>query len=393
MGNPNGRRSIQGGDRRRPAFARRICRQLLRPAPAARSARGAGRGRPLLVLLRRAVHAGMPDLDRHPAVHPRDRRPATRSARPRRSSTRTSSAACARGSARPRRSARRPACASMPRASRSQIGRLQRYATDIAMGEGKQLYKRAADRHEDRRGRRRPGRPCLRRTGWRCSAMRSRCSRRGRKAGGLNEYGIAAYKSTDDFAQAEVDYISAIGGIAIEHGRALGRDVHLVGSDRDYDAVFLGMGLGGVNALRAQARPPRASRTPSSSSRRCARRATSRPAGRPAHRRHRRRHDGDRRRRAVQAARRRRGHDRLSARPGADERLGLRAGAGDRQRRRDPPLAAAEAGHPDGGKVSGIEMEYTAMQGGRLVRHRRDHRARLPTRCSRRSARGSRRRR
>ena len=41
-----------------------------------------------------------------------------------------------------------------------QIGRLQRYATDIAMGEGKQFYKRAAlDRPQGRRGRRRPGRP------------------------------------------------------------------------------------------------------------------------------------------------------------------------------------------------------------------------------------------
>ena len=47
------------------------------------------------------------------------------------------------------------------------------------------------------------------------------------KAGGLNEYGIAAYKTTDEFAQAEVDYVTAIGGITIEHGKALGRDVQL----------------------------------------------------------------------------------------------------------------------------------------------------------------------
>ncbi len=72
------------------------------------------------------------------------------------------------------------------------------------------------------------------------------------KAGGLNEYGIAAYKSTDDFAQAEVDYVTAIGGITIEHGAALGRDVQLADLTATYDAVFLGMGLGGVNALRAE---------------------------------------------------------------------------------------------------------------------------------------------
>ncbi|TIN14912.1 MAG: dihydropyrimidine dehydrogenase, partial [Mesorhizobium sp.] len=71
------------------------------------------------------------------------------------------------------------------------------------------------------------------------------------KAGGLNEYGIAAYKSVDNFAQAEVDYVTAIGGIDIQNGKALGRDYQLFDLIRNYDAVFLGMGLGGVNALRA----------------------------------------------------------------------------------------------------------------------------------------------
>ena len=37
------------------------------------------------------------------------------------------------------------------------------------------------------------------------------------KSGGLNEYGIAAYKSTDDFAQKEVDFILGIGGITVQH--------------------------------------------------------------------------------------------------------------------------------------------------------------------------------
>jgi len=71
------------------------------------------------------------------------------------------------------------------------------------------------------------------------------------KAGGLNEYGIAAYKSVDNFAQAEVDYVTSIGGIDIQNGKALGRDFQLSDLIRNYDAVFLGMGLGGVNALRA----------------------------------------------------------------------------------------------------------------------------------------------
>ncbi|KJS14448.1 MAG: dihydropyrimidine dehydrogenase [Hoeflea sp. BRH_c9] len=69
------------------------------------------------------------------------------------------------------------------------------------------------------------------------------------KAGGLNEYGIAAYKTTNDFAQDEVEFIAQIGGITIETGKALGRDVTLDQLAADFDAVFLGLGLPGVNAL------------------------------------------------------------------------------------------------------------------------------------------------
>jgi glutamate synthase (NADPH/NADH) small chain len=69
------------------------------------------------------------------------------------------------------------------------------------------------------------------------------------KLGGLNEYGIAAYKTVDDFAQREVAFVLSIGGIAVKTGQALGRDIQLADLARDYDAVFLGIGLGGVNAL------------------------------------------------------------------------------------------------------------------------------------------------
>jgi glutamate synthase (NADPH/NADH) small chain len=67
--------------------------------------------------------------------------------------------------------------------------------------------------------------------------------------GGLNEYGIAAYKTVDNFAQREVEFILSIGGIAVKSGQRLGKDVQLTDLARDYDAVFLGIGLGGVNAL------------------------------------------------------------------------------------------------------------------------------------------------
>ncbi len=69
------------------------------------------------------------------------------------------------------------------------------------------------------------------------------------KAGGLNEYGIATYKTPDGFAQGEVDWLLKIGGITVETGRALGADLTLEALRVEFDAVFLGMGLGGVNAL------------------------------------------------------------------------------------------------------------------------------------------------
>jgi glutamate synthase (NADPH/NADH) small chain len=69
------------------------------------------------------------------------------------------------------------------------------------------------------------------------------------KLGGLNEYGIAAYKVPGDFAQREVEFLLAIGGITVEHGKALGHDITLSALRRDFDAIFLAFGLAGVNAL------------------------------------------------------------------------------------------------------------------------------------------------
>jgi dihydropyrimidine dehydrogenase (NAD+) subunit PreT len=69
------------------------------------------------------------------------------------------------------------------------------------------------------------------------------------KLGGLNEYGIAAYKTPDDFAGREVEFILGIGGIEVRNGVALGRDFTLNALRSEYDAVFLGFGLAGVNGL------------------------------------------------------------------------------------------------------------------------------------------------
>ncbi|MGF1621564.1 MAG: NAD(P)-dependent oxidoreductase [Rhodomicrobiaceae bacterium] len=129
------------------------------------------------------------------------------------------------------------------------IGLLQRHATDRAMSEGKQFYKRAALTGKSVAviGAGPAGLACAHRLAMHGHDVQVYEARP--KPGGLNEYGIAAYKTVDGFAQAEVDYITAIGGITIRNGMALGRDLQLADLIAGHDAVFLGFGLGGVNAL------------------------------------------------------------------------------------------------------------------------------------------------
>jgi len=130
-----------------------------------------------------------------------------------------------------------------------EIGRLQRFATDAAMAADRQFFERAAPSGKRVAvvGAGPAGLACAHRLAMHGHAVTVYDARP--KAGGLNEYGIAAYKTVDGFAQAEVDYVTAIGGIAIEHGRALGRDFSLTELCGGCDAAFLGMGLAGVNAL------------------------------------------------------------------------------------------------------------------------------------------------
>ncbi len=69
------------------------------------------------------------------------------------------------------------------------------------------------------------------------------------KPGGLNEYGLATYKTVDGFAQKEIDWLLSIGGIEMRYGQAIGEQTTLGALSDRHDAVFLGLGLGGVNAL------------------------------------------------------------------------------------------------------------------------------------------------
>ncbi|HSV51115.1 MAG TPA: NAD(P)-dependent oxidoreductase [Burkholderiaceae bacterium] len=131
-----------------------------------------------------------------------------------------------------------------------EIGALQRHATDAYFAKpGAPLFTRAAS------------------TGFRIAvvgagpaglACAHGLARRGHavvlldanpKLGGLNEYGLATYKTAGGFAQQEVEWLLSIGGIEVQHGRQLGRDYSLDELLGRFDAVFLGMGLAGVNAL------------------------------------------------------------------------------------------------------------------------------------------------
>jgi glutamate synthase (NADPH/NADH) small chain len=69
------------------------------------------------------------------------------------------------------------------------------------------------------------------------------------KAGGLNEYGIAKYKLTGDFAQKEVEFLLSIGGIEVRHGRKLGENLTLQELHTQYDAVFISIGLDACRQL------------------------------------------------------------------------------------------------------------------------------------------------
>ena len=64
------------------------------------------------------------------------------------------------------------------------------------------------------------------------------------RGGGLMTYGIAAYKVTPAFCKEEVDYILSLGGIEIKYNQELGKDISLKTLQEQYDAVYLGFGVG-----------------------------------------------------------------------------------------------------------------------------------------------------
>lgn len=131
-----------------------------------------------------------------------------------------------------------------------EIGRLQRFATDVLMAKNEHPFAREAATGK---------RVAVVGAGPAGLACAHRLAMLGHdvvmfdaqpKAGGLNEFGIAAYKSTFDFAAREVAWLLSVGGITLETGKALGAGIQIDELAAEFDAVFLAVGLAGVNALQ-----------------------------------------------------------------------------------------------------------------------------------------------
>jgi len=136
------------------------------------------------------------------------------------------------------------------------IGDLQRYATDWFFESGETLFKRG-----EPTGKRiaivgggPAGLSCAHRLavlGHESVIFEAR-----EKLSGLNEYGIAAYKTVNNFAQREVEFILQIGGIEARTNHVLGRDFKIDDLRNEFDAVFLSIGLGDVNDLGLKSDDP-----------------------------------------------------------------------------------------------------------------------------------------
>jgi glutamate synthase (NADPH/NADH) small chain len=125
-----------------------------------------------------------------------------------------------------------------------QIARLQQYSTGIALENNWQLFER---------------KPSIGKkvaivgagpAGLSCAHVLSRegidvtIFEKEAKGGGLMTYGIAAYKVTPQFCEDEVNYITALGGIEIKYNQELGKNLSLADLQKNYDAVYLGIGVG-----------------------------------------------------------------------------------------------------------------------------------------------------
>jgi len=135
-----------------------------------------------------------------------------------------------------------------------QIARLQQYSTSMAFEKNWQLFERKklpdSPLGAGGSGSRRVAIVGAGPAGLSCAHVLSRegidvtIFEKESKGGGLMTYGIAAYKVTPQFCEDEVNYITALGGIEIKYNQELGKNLSLADLQKNYDAVYLGIGVG-----------------------------------------------------------------------------------------------------------------------------------------------------
>lgn len=125
-----------------------------------------------------------------------------------------------------------------------QIGKLQRYATDQAFEKEWDFYEAGPD--TGKKVALIGGGPAsisaahrLRRYGHQVTIFE-----RDHHLGGLNTTGVAPYKMKADRSLTEVDWVLSIGGVEIRSGIDVPRDVSWDDIRSEFDAVFIGFGLG-----------------------------------------------------------------------------------------------------------------------------------------------------
>src|SRR5207244_834525 len=129
------------------------------------------------------------------------------------------------------------------------IGRLQRYATDHVLGSGIQIFKPAAGK-SGKRVAIIGGGPA----GLGCAAELAQLGHdavvfeKKPNPGGLNTYGIAYYKMKPEVSLEEVEMIKNL-GVEFRCGMEVGKDISIAEIGKDFDAVFIGLGLGGGTRL------------------------------------------------------------------------------------------------------------------------------------------------
>jgi len=130
-----------------------------------------------------------------------------------------------------------------------EIGRLQRHAMDHFYSNGAKLPVSAAPERSQRIaciGGGPASLSCaaeLRRQGFQVTVFDARPH-----AGGLNTYGVAEYKLRPVDSQLEVEMIRSM-GVKMEHGVDVGTSMPLDQIEAEFDAIFLGLGLGPTEPL------------------------------------------------------------------------------------------------------------------------------------------------